>query len=81
VFENGVLKRILGTTTEKLGEIGRARSRRAYKILVGRPRRIWEDNIKTDLKEITELTAQDRDLCWAFVNVELLGSIIFLEFL
>jgi hypothetical protein len=30
VFENGVLKRILGTTREKVGEIGRARSRRAY---------------------------------------------------
>jgi hypothetical protein len=25
---------------------------RAYKILVGGPRHIWEDNIKTDLKEM-----------------------------
>jgi hypothetical protein len=53
VFENAVLKRILGTTREKVGEMGRAHSRKAYKILVGRPRHIWEDNIKTDLKEMT----------------------------
>jgi hypothetical protein len=32
--------------------MGRACNRRAYKILVGRPRHIWEDNIKTDLKEM-----------------------------
>jgi hypothetical protein len=51
VFENGVLKRILGTTREKVGEMGRAHSRRAYRILIGRPRHIWEDNIKTDHKE------------------------------
>jgi hypothetical protein len=52
VSENGVLKRILGTTRATVGEMGRAHSRRAYKILVGRPRHIWEDNIKTDLKEM-----------------------------
>jgi hypothetical protein len=52
VFENGVLKRILGTTREIVCEMGRACSRRAYKILVGRPRHIWEDNIKTGLKEM-----------------------------
>jgi hypothetical protein len=41
---------------------------------LGRPRRRWEDNIKTDLQEVgcggmnwIEL-AQDRDGCWAFVN-------------
>jgi hypothetical protein len=46
VFENGVLKRILGTTREKVGEMGRAHNRRAYKILVGRPRHIWEILLK-----------------------------------
>ena len=41
---------------------------------LGRPRRIWENNIKMDLLEVgcggmdrTEL-AQDRDRCRAFVN-------------
>jgi hypothetical protein len=41
---------------------------------MGRPRRIWEDNIKMDLQEVeggrvdwVEL-AQDRDRCRAFVN-------------
>ena len=41
---------------------------------IGRPRRRWEDNIKTDLQEEgcggmdwVEL-AQDRDRCWALVN-------------
>jgi hypothetical protein len=52
VFENGVLKRILGTTRAKVGLMGRAHSRRAYKMLVGRLRHRWEDNIKTDLKEM-----------------------------
>jgi len=39
----------------------------------GRPRRIWEDNIKMDLREVgrggdwMEL-AQDRDRWWAIVN-------------
>jgi hypothetical protein len=51
VFKNGVLKRILGTTREKVGEIGRAH-RITFKILVGRPRHTWEYNIKTDLKEM-----------------------------
>jgi hypothetical protein len=56
--------------------------RGAYRILVGRPegrrplgrpRRRWEDNIKTDLQEVggsmnwIEL-AQDRDRCRARVN-------------
>jgi hypothetical protein len=41
---------------------------------LGRPRRSWEDNIKTDLQEVgcgdvdwIEL-AQDRDSWWALVN-------------
>jgi hypothetical protein len=41
---------------------------------LGRPRRRWEDNIKTDLQEVEcgcldwiEL-AQDRDMWWAFVK-------------
>jgi hypothetical protein len=42
----------LGSTREIVGEMGRAHSRRAYKILVGRPRHIWEDNIRTDFKEM-----------------------------
>jgi hypothetical protein len=57
--------------------------RGAYRVLVGRPegkrplgrpRRRWEDNIKTDLKEIgiDEANwirlAQDRVQWWAFVN-------------
>jgi len=44
------------------------------KRLLGRPRYIWEDNIKTDLQEVEcggmdwiEL-AQDRDGCWELVN-------------
>jgi hypothetical protein len=52
VFENGVLKRILGTTGEKVDKMGRARCRRAHNILVGRLKHMWEDNIKTDLKEM-----------------------------
>jgi hypothetical protein len=32
--------------------MGRTCSRRAYKILVGGPRHIWEDNIKTDVEEL-----------------------------
>jgi hypothetical protein len=56
----------------------------AYRILVGKPERKrplgkprhrWEDNIKMDLQEVgwrgmgwIEL-AQDRDRCWALVNV------------
>ena len=42
---------------------------------LGRPRRRWEDNIKTDLQEVgfggmdwIEL-AQDRDMWWALANV------------
>jgi hypothetical protein len=58
--------------------------RGVYRILVGkpegkrplvRPRHRWEDNIKVDLQEMEcggmgwiEL-AQDRDRCWACVNV------------
>ena len=57
--------------------------RRVYRVLVGkpegkrplgRPRRRWEDNIKTDLQEVggsrgdwMEL-AQDRDSWWALVS-------------
>jgi hypothetical protein len=44
------------------------------KILMGRPRRRWEDNIQMDLQEVgcgiiewIELT-QDRDSWWAHVN-------------
>jgi hypothetical protein len=51
VSENGVLKRILGTTREKVGEMGWSH-RKAFKILVGRHRHTWGDNIKTDLKEM-----------------------------
>jgi len=55
-----------------------------YRVLVGKPegkrtlgraRRRWEDNIKMNLQEVgcrsmdwIEL-AQDRDRCWALVNV------------
>jgi len=57
--------------------------RNAYNILVGkpewrrplgRPRRRWEDNIRTNLREIRWEDvdwiplAQDRDQCWAVVN-------------
>jgi hypothetical protein len=57
--------------------------RNAYKILVGkpernrplgRPRRRWKDNIRTDLREIVWegvdwiRLAQDRDQWWAVVN-------------
>jgi hypothetical protein len=44
------------------------------KILLGRPRRRWEDNIKMDLREkgidVTNWIrlAQDRVQWWAFVN-------------
>jgi hypothetical protein len=44
------------------GEIGNA-----YKILVGRPRRRWEDYIRMDLREIMHLV-QDRDQWRAVVN-------------
>jgi hypothetical protein len=77
-----------GNQIEK-NEMGRACStyggkRGAYRILVGRPegrqplgrpRHIWEDNIKMDLPEVgwgvmdwIEL-AQDRDRWWALENV------------
>jgi hypothetical protein len=42
--------------------------------LLGRPRRIWEDNIRTILREIgwegvnQMHLAQDRDQWWALVN-------------
>jgi hypothetical protein len=42
----GMFERILGITRENMGELSRACSRRAYKILVGRPRHIWEDNLQ-----------------------------------
>ena len=68
-----------------------------YKVSVGksegkrplaRPRRRWEDNIKTDLQEVgwgidwIDL-AQDRDRWWALVNavMNLWGSIKCGEFL
>jgi hypothetical protein len=48
--------------------------RNAYRILVGRPRRRWLDNIKMDLREVgwdgrdwIDL-AQDRDRWRAYVN-------------
>ena len=47
------------------------------KRLLGRPRRIWEDNIRMDVKEIGINTrnwvdlAQDRDYWRALVNVTL----------
>ena len=49
----------------------------AEKIPLERPRRRWDDNIRTDLKEIVIYTrnwvdsAQDRDYCRALVNVVL----------
>ena len=39
------------------------------KILLGRPRGKWEDNIRMNHKEID--SAQDRDYCKTFVNAEL----------
>ena len=47
------------------------------KRLLGRPRRIWEDNIRMDLEEIGINagnwvdSAQDRDYCKALVNAAL----------
>jgi len=44
------------------------------KITLGRPRRRWEDNIRTDLREIVEEgvdwthLAQDKDQWWVLVN-------------
>jgi hypothetical protein len=44
------------------------------KILIGRPRRRWEDNVKMDYKEMSLkvvnwiFPAQDRDRWWAVVN-------------
>jgi hypothetical protein len=34
----------------------------------GRPRRLWEDNIRTDIREIRWHLAQDRVQWWAVVN-------------
>jgi hypothetical protein len=52
-------------------------TRNAYRILVGKSRRKWVDNIKMDLREIgwdgmfwSDLT-QDRDQCTALVNTVL----------
>jgi hypothetical protein len=66
------------------GHVARMGERRgAYRVLVGkpegrrplrRPRRRWEDNIKTDLREVGcgcvdwIGQAQDRDRCWALVS-------------
>jgi hypothetical protein len=61
------------------GHVARIRAKRnAYRILVGkpegrrplgRPRRRWVDNIKTDLKEIEWVDlAQDKDHWRALVN-------------
>jgi hypothetical protein len=74
---NQIEKNVMGEACSTYGE-----KRRAYRILVGRPegrrplgrsRRRWEDNIKTDLQEVgwgmnwIEL-AQDRDRWRALVN-------------
>jgi hypothetical protein len=63
--------------------------RNAYRVLVGKPegkrpvgrrRRRWEDNIKTDLRDIRRggmdwiNLAQDRDQCRALVNTVKKGS-------
>ena len=67
------------------GHVARMGERKfVYRVLVGKPegkrplgraRRRWEDNIKMNLQEVgcrimdwIEL-AQDRDRCWALVNV------------
>jgi hypothetical protein len=48
--------------------------RNAYKLLIGKPKRRWEDNIRIDLREIRLRSvdliplAQDRDQWQAFVN-------------
>ena len=56
-------------------------ARNAYKILrgtpIGRPRRRWKDNIRTNLREISIITknlvdsSQDRDYWRALVNAAL----------
>jgi hypothetical protein len=70
--------------TRWAGHVARKGKRRGvYRVLMrkpegkrplGRPRRRWEDNIKTDIQEVgcevmdwIEL-AQDRDMWWALVN-------------
>jgi hypothetical protein len=68
-----------------VGHVARMEKRNAYRILVGkpegkrplgRPRRMWVDNIKTDLRELgwdgvwIEM-AQDRDKWRALVNTVL----------
>jgi hypothetical protein len=68
-----------------LGHVARMEeSRSAFNILTGKPtgkrtlgspRRIWEDNIRMDLKDIGVNTriwvgsARDRDYCLALVNI------------
>jgi hypothetical protein len=60
-----------------------------YRVLVRRPKRRWENNIKMDIREIGWVgmdwldLAQDRDRCWALVNTvnEPSGSIKFWEIL
>jgi hypothetical protein len=72
-------KNEMGKACSKYGE-----RRGAYEVLVGRPevkrplgrfRLGWKDTINNDLQEVGNLCmewiglAQDRDRCWAIVNV------------
>ncbi|KAJ4437498.1 hypothetical protein ANN_17643 [Periplaneta americana] len=70
-----IIRNIKSRRLRWAGHVARmGESRNAYRVLVGRPRRRWEDNIKMDLREMGYddrewiNLAQDRDQWWAYVR-------------
>ncbi|KAJ4428134.1 hypothetical protein ANN_24148 [Periplaneta americana] len=70
-----IIRNIKSRRLRWAGHVARmGESRNAYRVLVGRPRRRWEDNIKMDLREVGYDDrewinfAQDRDQWRAFVR-------------
>jgi hypothetical protein len=96
-----IIRQVISRRMRWVGHVARmGEERKAYKVfvgkpegkrLLGRPRRRWEDGIKTDLREISLgdvdwiRLAQDRNQWWAVVsavmNLRVLAAVSYLDIL